>query len=63
VDALELEPGVSLDGRGVVFMLSVRGRDIECIVTREALEQHFWVHLEQLMRTFSRRSQKAAGAS
>jgi Protein of unknown function (DUF1488) len=43
VEALELEPRISTDGRGVVFVLSVLGRDIECMVTREALEQHFWV--------------------
>lgn len=24
-------------------MRSLNGRDIECVVTREALEQHFWV--------------------
>ncbi|MFM0557873.1 DUF1488 family protein [Paraburkholderia sediminicola] len=27
----------------MVFVLSLCGRDIECVVTREALEQHFWV--------------------
>ncbi|MFM0179071.1 DUF1488 domain-containing protein [Paraburkholderia aspalathi] len=43
MNALELEPSISPDGRGVVFVLSVRGRDIECVVTREALEQHFWL--------------------
>jgi hypothetical protein len=39
----ELEPTVSADGRAVNFMLSARGRDLECAVTREALEQHFWL--------------------
>lgn len=43
MDTLELESSVSPDGRAVVFVLSLRGRDIECVVTREALEQHFWV--------------------
>jgi Protein of unknown function (DUF1488) len=43
VETVGLEPSVLLDGRGVVFVLSLRGRDIECMVTREALEQHFWV--------------------
>lgn len=27
----------------MVFVLSLCGRDVECIVTREALEQRFWV--------------------
>jgi hypothetical protein len=35
---------VSPDGRAVVFTLSVRGREVEGAVTREALlEQHFWL--------------------
>ncbi|WP_042301169.1 DUF1488 family protein [Paraburkholderia kururiensis] len=43
METLEREPGVSPDGRTVVFFLSSRGRDIECAITRDALEQHFWV--------------------
>jgi hypothetical protein len=34
---------VSPDGRAVVFTLSVRGREIEGAVARDALEQHFWL--------------------
>ncbi|MCI0150328.1 DUF1488 domain-containing protein [Paraburkholderia sediminicola] len=41
MEALELEPSVSTDG--VVFALSVGGRDVACVVTRETLEQHFWL--------------------
>lgn len=41
MEALELEPSVSTDG--VVFALALCGRDIACVVTRETLEQHFWV--------------------
>jgi hypothetical protein len=41
MEALELKPSVSTDG--VVFALSLSGRDIACPVTRETLEQHFWV--------------------
>jgi Protein of unknown function (DUF1488) len=40
---IEAVPSVSADGRAVIFQLSSRGRDLECAVTREALEQHFWV--------------------
>ncbi|HZZ10248.1 MAG TPA: DUF1488 domain-containing protein [Paraburkholderia sp.] len=43
MEIIELEPSVSADGRAVVFLLSARGRDLECSVTREALEQHFWL--------------------
>jgi hypothetical protein len=39
----ELEPTVSADGRVVNFVLTARGRDLECAVTREALEQYFWL--------------------
>jgi hypothetical protein len=43
VDTVELESSVSTERRAVVFVLSLCGRDVECIVTREALERHFWV--------------------
>lgn len=43
MEVFELESSVSPDGRAVVFVMSLRGRDIECAVTREALEQYFWV--------------------
>jgi hypothetical protein len=43
VEAVEIEASVSPDGRTVTFTMSLRGRDIECLMEREALEQHFWV--------------------
>lgn len=43
VEAAELQPRVSPDGQGIVFVLSNRGRSIVCHVAREVLEQHFWV--------------------
>ncbi|WGS52048.1 DUF1488 domain-containing protein [Paraburkholderia sp. D15] len=43
MEMIEFEPSVSADGRSVIFQLSTRGRDLECAVTREALEQHFWL--------------------
>jgi len=43
VEPVGIEPGVSPDGQTLVFVLSLSGRDIECVVMREALEQHFWV--------------------
>jgi DNA-binding MarR family transcriptional regulator len=43
MEIIEREPSVSADGRAVIFHLSTRGRDLECAVTREALEQYFWL--------------------
>lgn len=43
MEMIELEPSVSADGRAVIFQLCARGRELECAVTREALEQHFWL--------------------
>ena len=43
MEILELEPRISADGRAVNFALPVRGRDLECSITCEALEQHFWL--------------------
>ncbi|QQC66532.1 DUF1488 family protein [Paraburkholderia ginsengisoli] len=43
MEVVELEPSVSADGRAVLFLLSTRGRDLECAVTREALEEYFWL--------------------
>ncbi|MEZ2311622.1 DUF1488 domain-containing protein [Paraburkholderia sp. RCC_158] len=36
-------PAVSPDGRAVVFMLSIRGREVEGAIARDALEDHFWL--------------------
>jgi Protein of unknown function (DUF1488) len=51
-----LEPSVTPDGRRVIFTLPTRGRDVECSVSREALEQHFWVQPEasetRILRAF-----------
>ncbi|CAG4885620.1 DUF1488 family protein [Paraburkholderia saeva] len=56
MEIVEFEPSVSPDGRAVVFVLSLRGRDHECSVTREALEQHFWLQHgaaeARILRTF-----------
>jgi hypothetical protein len=43
VEALEAPPSVAPDNRSVIFTLSTHGREVECSVSREALEQHFWV--------------------
>lgn len=41
--AVDVAPGVSPDGRAIIFRLSDRRRDIVCAITREALEEYFWL--------------------
>lgn len=43
MEVLDHVPAVSSDGRAVFFMLSMRGREVECAVARDALEEHFWL--------------------
>ncbi len=43
MELVEHEPSVSADGRSVIFVVPARGRDYECAITRDALEQHFWL--------------------
>ncbi|MDR6470958.1 hypothetical protein ABIE53_004584 [Burkholderia sp. OAS925] len=57
MEIIELEPSVSPDGRAVIFQLSARGRELECAVTREALEQYFWLQRgaaeDRMLKTFA----------
>jgi hypothetical protein len=52
----ERAPAVSPDGRLVVFMLSIRGREVEGAIARDALEEHFWLphdaDARRTLRTF-----------
>ncbi|ALE58934.1 DUF1488 family protein [Paraburkholderia sp. RL17-368-BIF-A] len=43
MEVLDRAPAVSPDGRAVVFMLSIRGREVEGAIARDALEDHFWL--------------------
>jgi hypothetical protein len=43
MDVPDRAAAVSPDGRVVVFMLSIRGREVEGVVARDALEEHFWL--------------------
>lgn len=43
MDILDSEPGVSSDGREIAFRLSARMGGAGCAITREALEDHFWL--------------------
>ncbi|MGF6963873.1 hypothetical protein OKW43_000878 [Paraburkholderia sp. WC7.3g] len=42
-DTLTAEPCVSSDGKVVAFVASFRNRSVQCSITRDALEQHFWL--------------------
>lgn len=43
MEVLDRAPAVSPDGRDVVFVLPIRGREVEAAVARDALEEHFWL--------------------
>jgi hypothetical protein len=40
---LAKEASVSSDGKLVAFVAHIRGRAVQCSITRSALEQYFWV--------------------
>lgn len=56
MEVLDRTPAVLPDGRAVVFMLSIRGREVEGAVARAALEEHFWLPRDadatRTLRTF-----------
>ena len=56
MEVLDRAAAVSPDGRVVVFMLSIRGREVEGTVARDALEEHFWLPRDadatRTLRTF-----------
>ncbi|WP_028223734.1 DUF1488 family protein [Paraburkholderia oxyphila] len=43
METIGLESRLAPDGKGVVFTLSGPGGSVECVITREALEQYFWL--------------------
>ncbi|WP_166656358.1 hypothetical protein [Paraburkholderia sp. BL10I2N1] len=42
-EVLDRAPAVSPDGRAIVFMLSIRGREVEVAVARNALKAQLWL--------------------
>lgn len=56
MEVLDHTPAVSPDGRAVVFMLWLRGREVEGAIARNALEEHFWLprsaDTERTLKTF-----------
>ncbi|CAG4898239.1 DUF1488 family protein [Paraburkholderia gardini] len=57
METVQIEPSISPDRRAVIFVLSLREKDHECSITREALEQHFWLQPgaseARILRTFN----------
>jgi Protein of unknown function (DUF1488) len=43
MEVLDCAAAVSPDGRAVVFMLSIHGREVKGAIARAALEEHFWL--------------------
>ena len=43
MDVADLAARVSQDGRAIVFRLSDHQREVECAITRETLEECFWL--------------------
>ncbi|CAE6816159.1 hypothetical protein R75461_05880 [Paraburkholderia nemoris] len=57
MDVVDLAPGVSPDGRTIVFRLSDHQREVECAITREALVVCFWLPADadsdRMLKTFA----------
>jgi hypothetical protein len=43
MDTINLQPRISDDGRGVVFIVIFNGTSVECVISRAALESGFWL--------------------
>jgi hypothetical protein len=43
MDTIDLQPRISDDGRGVVFVVIFKGTSVECVISRAALESGFWL--------------------
>jgi hypothetical protein len=41
--SLAREASVSADGKSANFVAHIQGLDVPCLITRRALEEHFWL--------------------
>jgi hypothetical protein len=41
--SLANESSVSTDGKSATFVVHIRGVNVPCVITRRALEDHFWL--------------------
>lgn len=57
MNTADLAAGVSPDGRAIVFWLSDHQREVECAITRETLEECFWLPASadsaRMLKTFA----------
>jgi hypothetical protein len=57
MDVSDFAPGVSSDRNEVAFRLSGRMHGAECVITRQALEDHFWLppgaDARRMLKTFA----------
>jgi hypothetical protein len=57
MDVSDFAPGISSDRDEVAFRLSGRMRGAECVITRQALEDHFWLppgaDARRMLKTFA----------
>ncbi|MFL9912871.1 DUF1488 family protein [Paraburkholderia fungorum] len=57
MDGIDVAPGISRDGRTLVFRLSAHQREVECTITRETLEECFWLPADadgaRMLKTFA----------
>ena len=57
MDVSDFALGVSSDRNEVAFRLSGRMRGAECVITRQALEDHFWLppgaDARRMLKTFA----------
>lgn len=67
MDVVDLAPGVSPDGRAIIFRMSGLKRDVECAITREALEECFWLPTgadgARMLKTFADGRQRIIAAA
>jgi hypothetical protein len=64
---LTAEASVSSDGKRVIFVAHVRGRAVQCSITRVALERYFWVPIgaddARLLKAFNDGHTRIAAAA
>jgi hypothetical protein len=64
---LATDASVSSDGKLVVFVAHIRAHTVQCSITRDALEQHFWAPAgandARLLKAFSDGQNRIAAAA
>ncbi|RFU44534.1 DUF1488 family protein [Paraburkholderia sp. DHOC27] len=67
MEVLDRMATVSPDGRAVVFTVTIRDRDVECTIARDALEEYFWLPHDadttRVLRTFENGRKRIAAVA